>query len=359
MGIHGIAVLLKELVDAVHRVALARICGVKLRTDLLEFLRAQRVSPRCRKRRHTLFRERRVPSRELEDEPLQVGGHENIHRRRHRLVERTLDVIRSLVPEIGENVVLVGRAYERPDGKPHLLGIIACKNVPEIARGNGEVDLVAHFDLIGRHKIAIRREIIADLRRETAEVDGVRRGEQIPLFGEFFLALRRAEDLLDARLTVVEIALDGNHVDVVPLLRAHLELLHFGDAVIGIEHHDLDAVGVLEPFKRSLARIAAGGDEDEDLFLDPAQITALSEKVRKHGERHILERARRAVEEFEHVHAVLHAYEGRGVPALKLRVCLLQCGEQFVLVVFVEVFVQDERGALGVIHPKHRLQFFL
>ncbi len=61
------------------------------------------------------------------------------------------------------------------------------------------------------------------------------------------------------------------------------------------------------------------------------------------------------MEEFEHIHPVLHAHEGRGVPFVKLRVRLFEGGEQFVLVVFVQVFMKNERGAFGIVHPEHRL----
>ena len=83
------------------------------------------------------------------------------------------------------------------------------------------------------------------------------------------------EDALDRRLAVVEVALDRHDVDVLPVLRAHLQLLHLGDAVVGVDDHDLDALSVAEAFERRLARIAARRDEDEDGLFDAQKIAPL------------------------------------------------------------------------------------
>ena len=83
------------------------------------------------------------------------------------------------------------------------------------------------------------------------------------------------EDALDRRLAVVEVALDRHDVDVLPVLRAHLQLLHLGDAVVGIDDHDLDALLVLEPLEGGLARVAARRDEDEDGVLDAQDVAPL------------------------------------------------------------------------------------
>ena len=96
----------------------------------------------------------------------------------------------------------------------------------------------------------------------------------IPL-GKLFFALFGVENALDRRLAVVEVALDRHNVDVLPILRAHLQLLHLGDAVVGVDDHDLDALSVAEAFERRLARIAARRDEDEDGLLDAQKIAPL------------------------------------------------------------------------------------
>ena len=57
------------------------------------------------------------------------------------------------------------------------------------------------------------------------------------------------------------------HADVFALLRDHLQLLHFGNAAVGIEHKDFRAVHIAEALKRGLARVAGGRDEDADGLL--------------------------------------------------------------------------------------------
>ena len=59
--------------------------------------------------------------------------------------------------------------------------------------------------------------------------------------------------------------------------------------------------------------------------------------------------------EFEHEHAVLHLDEGSGVAVVELGVCRFECGQQLVLIVFVEVLGKDEGGALGIVHREHAL----
>ena len=157
------------------------------------------------------------------------------------------------------------------------------------------------------------------------------------------------------RLAVVEIALHRHDVDVGALLRAHLQLLHLGYAVVGVEHHNLYALGVFEPLERGLAGVARSGDEYEYLFLYAADIAAPAQKIGQHRERHVLERAGGAVPQFEQVDAVVYFYERGGV-AFELGIRRLERGEQLLAVVVVEVFAQYLRRPFGVAQRQHRLQ---
>ena len=159
-------------------------------------------------------------------------------------------------------------------------------------------------------------------------------------------------------MTVVEIAFYRNYVYVFPLLRAHLQLLHFRNAFVGIKSDNFNAACVFKSFEGGFARIAACRHQNQNLFFYPAQIAPLAQKVREHGKRHIFKRARRTVEKFQHVHAVFHFYKGGGIVPFELSIRLFQRRGKFVPVVFVEIFMQNERSAFGIIHCEHFFQLF-
>ena len=357
--VHRVLILFEEFVDGLHRLVLAAEIRPQQLLHLFQLVVVQVVHPFLRQLVHAQAHADGVAVGKLEQKALEVAGNEDVHRRTHRPVKFTALVVCARADEIGEDVVFIGRADEFSDGQPHALGVIRREDVAEIARGNGEVDLFAHLRLPGRDEVEIRRKIIGDLRGEPSEIDGVCGREDVsPLF-EFFRVLFAREDGLDRRLADVEIAADGNDVDVFPFLRRHLQFLHLADAVARVKDHDLDALGVFKTFERGFARIAAGSDEDEHLSFDPAQVAALAQQIRQQRKRHILERTGGTVEQFEHVQPRVDLDERRGVPALELGVRLFARGFQPVIVVFVEIFVQDRRRAFRVAHGQHLFQFFL
>lgn len=77
-----------------------------------------------------------------------------------------------------------------------------------------------------------------------------------------------ANNFFTARWAVVEIALDSRDENVVSVLRAHLQPLHFGHAFVGIEHRHFRARDILKAFERRLARIPARRGKNEDILLD-------------------------------------------------------------------------------------------
>ena len=335
--IHRVLVLFKELVDGLDRLVLAAEVRPQEFLHLLLFLVVQLVHALCGELVHAHLHAHGVPARKLEQEPLEVGGDEDIHGGRHRLVKFAALVVHARADEVGQHVVLVRRADELTDGQPHALCIIRRKDVAEVARRHGEVDLRAHIDLPRRNEVEIRRKIVRDLRGEPAKVDGVRRREDHALFEQLLFARVARKDLFDGCLAFVEVAAHGDDAHVIPLLRRHLQLLHFGNAVVGVKHHDLDALGVLEPFQRRLARIAAGSNEDEHRLFDAAEVAPLAEKIGQKGERHILEGARRAVEQLEHVQPRVDLDQRRGVVPFEAGICRLACFGQLRRVVFVKI----------------------
>ena len=168
-------------------------------------------------------------------------------------------------------------------GQAHFLGVISREHVAEIARGDGEINFFAHFNLLGGNEVAIRREVIGYLRHQPPEIYGVCGGKHYIFPFEFVYARFACENFFDGGLAVVEVALDGDDVNVIALLRAHLQFLHFGYAVVGIEDHNLNAVGVLKPFKRGFARVARSCYKHQNFLLDTADIATLSQKIGQHG----------------------------------------------------------------------------
>ena len=72
--------------------------------------------------------------------------------------------IRAGGEEVRQDVVLVGRADQLAHRQTHLLGIIARKDVAEVAGGDAEVHFVAKGDLSGLEQLGIGREVVDDLR---------------------------------------------------------------------------------------------------------------------------------------------------------------------------------------------------
>ena len=116
-----------------------------------------------------------VASGKLEQLALQVGGHQDVHRRRRRQCEVALgDVVGAGVDEVGEHAVLVARAEEHLDRGAHALGVPCGEDVSEIARGDADVDRLAGFDLALRNQLGVARDVIHDLGHKPSPVDGVR-----------------------------------------------------------------------------------------------------------------------------------------------------------------------------------------
>ena len=119
--------------------------------------------------------------------------------------------------------------------------------------------------------------------------------------GKALYRLRIAEDLFDAALRIIEISAHRCDGNIRARLRHHLEPLHGTDAAVGIEHHNLDSIGVCKSLECSLARISGGCDKDEDRISFSLLRTRCTHQLRQKLQCHILERTRRSVPEFEHL----------------------------------------------------------
>ena len=145
-------------------------------------------------------------------------------------------------------------------------------------------------------QIPVGPEIVHDLGRQTADVDGVGAGEPegqlpVPALGE---------DVLHAGLGIVKIALHGAHGHIFALLGHHLGPLHLADAAVGVEHADADAGNVPEAHQGGLAGVAGGGGEDQDILLHALGRLCRGEQLGEHGKGHILEGGGGATEQLQH-----------------------------------------------------------
>ena len=348
--VHRITVLFEHVVHRLHRLVFAGAHGVKIFGERFPFRRRDLIPAPVGQRFHARSGEAGVPARDLEEKPFEIGGDENVHGGGHRAVEVAVGVVRPRFEELGEHFVAVGGAEQLPHGQPHLLGVPARENVPEIAGGDGEIDGRARFDLRRGHEIGVGGKIIDDLGHQPPEIDGIGARKPHPPLSEFGVEGLGKEEGFDGALAVVEIPLHARGIDVVSVLRAHLQALHAGHPFVGEEHRRLGAGNVAEAFQRRLARVPAGGGENEDLPFRPRQFRRPFEEAGKQGERDVLEGAGGAAEEFQNVQSLADADEGSGVGVVEGGVCRRARLFEKVGAEIAEIFPDDEGGAFGVVH---------
>ena len=157
---------------------------------------------------------------------------------------------------------------------------------------------LAYLDASTAHQIGVGLEIVHDLGRQAADVDGVGGGE--PHAGKLFFRAG-GENFLHAGLGVVKITADGAHLHVAALLGHHLRLLHGGHAPVGVEADDLGAGHVVKALQSCLAGIAGGGGEDEHFVLHAQNVPRLADEQGQQAQRHVLEGAGGAAEQLQHI----------------------------------------------------------
>ena len=289
--------------DHLAHLVLVGPAGGEQSADLREQLRRHLIGAVLRQVVHQVGDQAWILLRHVIQHAFEVRGDEDVHRRRDRLVERAVAVVGAGRQEVEQHVVLVGGHDELAYRQAKHLRVVAGEHIAEIAGRHHEVDLVAHIDHLLFEQLRVRREIVDDLRHQAAHVDRVRRREHhMVVRGEAFGELLVAEDLLDRGLRIVEIAVDGAHMHIGAGLRGHLQLLHAAHPALRVEHGDAGARGVGEPGQCGLARVARSGGHDHDLLVRVAVgRRGAGHEARQDLQRHILERACGAVEQFHHI----------------------------------------------------------
>ncbi|VVB62996.1 Uncharacterised protein [uncultured archaeon] len=160
-----------------------------------------------------------LPSIEAE-EAGQIAGMADVHGIGDAVLARPDGLIDAGAHEARELVILVGRRHEPVHWKAHLESDEAAHEVAEVAAGHGEDRGLA----LGRCA-RVGEEVVDCLGQQPADVDGVGRGEA--------QARKVGIDkcLLYKGLAVVELASDGQRVNVVPQ-GGHLAALSWCDLLL-------------------------------------------------------------------------------------------------------------------------------
>ena len=357
MRIAQVLLLRPQPVDGFRCVLVVAAAGVEVGRDLREYVRGNLVAALAVQLRHELGYHPVVKVRREEQQSLEVGRDQDIHRGGGRGIEIAVAVVLAvLLEEVGQHVVAVGRADELVHRQAHLLCDVSGEDVAEVAGRDADIDPVALADRAGLDHVAVCGDIVRDLRRETAPVDGVRRGQHHAVPVELRTGLVVGEDALYCALCVVEVAVDGDNLDVRALLRRHLELLHRGNAVYRIVDHDLGARDIVEAVERCLAGVARGRHEDARGARLAGLAQGRGQQMRQHLERHILECTGRAVPQLEQVLALGELHDRSGVRAAELLVSVsLRCEVRELLCREIgQELAEDERRATLVVALRKR-----
>ncbi|MPM08446.1 hypothetical protein SDC9_54758 [bioreactor metagenome] len=320
MRIHQVAGLLVHALDRFERVLFRAPVGGKAFAKFVQRFFRQSVHALFLQVAHPAAHNRVVAPCELKEQPLQIGGNEDIDRAAHALIERALVVVHAARKEVREHVVAVGGADELVDRQSHPARVFAREDIAKVACRHAEVDALARTNRSALQKRLITRVVIHNLRQESSKVDGVRTRKppaELVQFGSDFL---RRENLLDRGLRVVKVAAHGADVHIAALLGDHLEPLCFRYSPVRVEHQNARAGNVLKPFQRGFAGIAGSGNEDIHPLLLARLPEGLQHQVRQHLQGYVLKRHGRPVPEFQHGFRTGQLYERRNFFCVKTRV---------------------------------------
>ena len=307
------------------------------------------------------------------DQALQIGGNQDIHRRRGGQNELAVAVILAGPEEIIQNLVGVGGADQPVNRNAELLRIVGGKDVAEISGGNDKIHGFARGNgfrcrnaavyrnvllliLCGTEKSRVSPDVVSNLRNEAADVDGVCGGELVACCGKLLLLCGIRENLLDAALGIVEVAADSDNAGIFPLLRYHLALLNRRDTVLRIENNDLRARNIRKACQRSLSGVARGGRQNDDLLVLMVLLRRRDHQVRQNRERHVLKGNGGAMEKLHVFHAV---YVSERSDGRRIKLAVIRCGDA-ALQLFFRIIgkkqLHDFIGNLTVGHSGELLQ---
>ena len=300
MGINQIAVSAVRLPD--HPLGFPVVAAVALEALLQLVLNpvAHLIPAHIAEPGHVVLHLRRVPGEGVE-QPLQIGGDENIHRGGHGVVERPVPVVDAGAQEVGEHIVAVGGADQLVDGQAHFAGVESGQNIAEIAGRHTDIYTLTGGNLFVPQQVAVGRDIVDDLRQDPAPVDGVGRGEEVAPARQLPAEPLVGEEPLYAGLGVVEVAHHGGYPHVAPLLGYHLQLLDLGNPVLRVEHQNFSPGHILKALQGPFARVAGGGHQNAGRLVLLCLHQGGGQQVGQHLQGHVLKGAGGAVPQLQTV----------------------------------------------------------
>ena len=174
MRVAQVVFVLPKLLDGLRGRAVVTAARVEILLDLREHIRRHLIAAALCELVHQIRDQLVVVIRREEQQALEVGRDQDIHRGRSRGVEITVFVVgAALFEKVGQHVVAVGGADELVHRQAHLTRDVRGQDVAEVAGRDADVDLVPHFDCAALYHIAVRGNIVRDLRRKAAPVDGI------------------------------------------------------------------------------------------------------------------------------------------------------------------------------------------
>ena len=146
MGVNHITGFLIQAADSFRRFILAGIVSVKVGKLLFHGFGNCIGSSLC-KGTHKLPVLICIIPRNVINQPFQIAGNQDIHRRRRCQHKLPVPVVGSCVEEIIQHFIFIRSAYQPVYGKPHLLCIISRQNIAKIPGWNRNVYLFSGFYL--------------------------------------------------------------------------------------------------------------------------------------------------------------------------------------------------------------------
>mmetsp|Transcript_55502 Transcript_55502/g.141105 ORF Transcript_55502/g.141105 Transcript_55502/m.141105 type:complete len:352 (-) Transcript_55502:85-1140(-) len=242
------------------------------------------------KLRHGVREPLRVLAKQIEEISLEIAADPNVHRRGACLRHGMLVVV-TCGKEPVQDIIRVRGHDEVFHREAHALGIVACQDIPEVARWHAEGDRAIAL----REQLVVGVEVVSDLEHDPGPIDGVHSSETI-----LRLEIQLSEKTLDNVLAIVECALDSNAMHVGVKHAGHLLLLDLRHPALREQYETLHVFLAPQAVDGCATCISAGRPKyGEPSLVAPQEVLVY---VAKRLQGDVLEGECGAVEKLHNVH---------------------------------------------------------